>query len=224
MMTINEYTQRLTDLLTLTLASQDVEEVAAETKSHLLERADELRSVGRTDIDAQTQAVAEFGDVSEIATSIAKEFPPKPPFNADRLKWMPEVLVGVFLALSVYVFAESYRLFGFARGMESAVQVYLGSTPMMVIPGLFAALSRIKYRRFRVISLVRRLATYGAFLAIFGMSVLVTLRITASQPLTGIDLMYAGFSTVTVFGYLAMQFLCRDGKMQRAVFRKLRRS
>ena len=75
-----------------------------------------------------------------------------------------------------------------------------------------------------MISLVRRLATYGAVLAIFGMSVLVILRITAIQPLTGIDLMYAGFSTVTVFGYLAMQFLCRDGKIQNGVFQKLRRS
>jgi hypothetical protein len=223
-MTIQEYTQKLAAILSLTLSRSDVTAVIAETTSHLTDRAEELRAASHSTVDAERLAVEEFGEVSEIAVAIATEFPPRPPIDPADVWWVPEVLLAMLLALATIVFSNSVAIVGTRQAVHSVIAMYLGAMPMMVVPGFFASLSRIKYRRFVVIAMVRRLALYGVILAGIGATAIVCLRWTGNETHETMDYVYLGFAALTCMGYCTMAFLSCDGKAQDAFFQRFRRS
>ncbi len=223
-MTIQEYTQKLAAILTLTLSRSDVDEVITETTSHLSDRSQELIAAGYPTAEAERLAVQEFGEVSDIAVGIAKEFPPKPLIDSKEIWWVPEVILMMLLVLATVVFSSSVAIVGTWRAVYNVIALYIGAMPMMVIPGLFASLSRIKYRRFAIIPMVRRMASYGMILSVIGAAVIVSSRWTRNQTFVTMDFVFLGFAALTVIGYFIMAILANDGWGQNAFFQRFRRS
>ena len=216
-MTIETYLFELKAILRKTLSEQDIEEVSIETSDHLQERTDELISAGMSEAKAQNEAVRQFGDVSEIAQSIAKEFPPCPPFNVNAIRLLPEAILVIFVGLATFGYLQARQSQDVGNSIESAVSIVLGSTPMLVIPGIFAALSKIRFRRFRIAASISRLSAYGAGFAFVGIGTIAFVRFTNHQLFGGMDFYYGATAVATLLGYAFMRYLINQQSFRSAL-------
>ena len=217
-MNIHEYLAQLEAELSKTFHRSTVDDLVAETSNHLTEQADDLSATGLSRTEAEQLAVQQFGTVQEISESLLTEYPPKPPIDPSRMRLLPEVLLAVFGLIAGFIFWEGFKLHGLGLGLQNAVASYILSTPMMVIPGVMAALTRIKFRRFRVAAMVRRLGLYGFTLATSGIAILIGVAFATRTPLGFSEYMYFGFGGVTILGYGVMEFLSRNGEVQDRIF------
>jgi hypothetical protein len=199
--TIFGYVADLREILGCKLNQEDVEEAVCEVKAHLVERSEELRLSGMTPADSDTQAIKEFGDVREIADGLAANYAPKPPFNGNAVRRLPEFGVGFILLMGGVMFS----LYGGARGLESACLGVVPTTPMLVIPGFFGAMGKLKHRRMKVVVAVPRMAAYGAAIALVSCLCLAALQLTGHGTLTSMYVFEYASGTTTLVLYSLMQ-------------------
>jgi len=212
------YTKDLRALLAKTLSSQDAEDIAMEAQNHMSERASELERAGMTALEAEQQATQDFGDIKEMSVELAKGYPPKPPLDPSKLRWLPELSVVIFLGFA----ATTYSIYHGARGVESAAQNLIPSTLMLIVPGMMTGLGRLKYPRIRPISTLSRMATYGLILSLSSTACLVVLQISGKATLTETFPMFYGFCTASVVLYGIMLTTFKNGKAYNFVRRRLR--
>jgi len=209
--TINGYASELRETLGRTLCFQDAEEIATEATNHLFERAAELELAGLSTREAEQQAVYEFGDLSELAMELTKGYPPRPPVDPSRIKWLPEIVLAVTLALAAF----SFSIYRGARGLEAAAQNLIPSMAMLMVPGLTAGLSRLKYRRLRALAVLTRMANYGMILNLCATACLVGLQMTGKATLVSIFPVLYVFSAASTLMYAVMRITFTDGKLYR---------
>lgn len=214
---IDRYVEELRQVLEQTLSTAHAEEIAAEARSHLYERVSELSLGGVGTTEAESLAIREFGSISELSSELAEGYPPKSPFDPDRLRYLPELAVTVMLLLGGY----AYSIYGGQRGVESAAGILIPSTPMLVVPGMCAGLARLKYRRLRPIAVTSRMAHYGLGLTILSTVGLLGLQLTGRATLRSLFGMYYAFAIVTCFMYAIMRLAYSDGKAYRFLTRRL---
>ncbi|AIE84402.1 hypothetical protein [Fimbriimonas ginsengisoli] len=206
---IDTYVSELRQMLERTLSTQYAEEIAAEAKNHLSERAAELRAIGRSAMDAEALAVQEFGELGEIAVELADGYPPKSAMDARRLGPLPEIALGVMLSIAGYGFS----IYGGWRGVEAAAGILLPSMPMLMVPGLTAGLGRLKYRRLRPLAILVRMANYGLCLTLVAAACLLGLQLTGRAALTTVLPLEYAFAAAVVVMYSVMRMSSTDGKL-----------
>jgi len=212
------YASELREALGRTLTSQDAEEIAAEAINHLSERTAELRLSGISASDAETQAIHEFGDLSELAMELTKGYPPKTPVDPTRMKWLPEIALAVILAIAVF----SFSIYHGDRGFEAGAQNLIPSMAMLILPGMMAGLSRLKYRRLRPLSVLTRMANYGMLLNFGATSCLVALQMTGKAALVSMFPVLYAFSACSTLMYVIMRVSFTNGKLYEFMRRRLR--
>jgi hypothetical protein len=220
---VSYYMADLRAILNSTVDREYVEEAVAEVNSHLYERAEELRLDGVA--APEDQAVAEFGDVREIAMEFAKGCPPKRGFDVRLLCWLPEaaLLAALWFAKTSYsIYAGSpYMPNGVAHGIESAAFGSSGFMCMMlIIPGACGALSRLQYPRFRSIAIHTRMANYGLAITLASTACLVMLQITGKTTLTSMYPRMYESAAEAIALYAAMLFLRSNNRLMNSIIRK----
>jgi len=216
--TVAAYTSELRGALGRTLSSQDAEEIAAEAVNHLSERTAELRLSGLSDSDAEKQAIHEFGDLSELAIELTKGYPPRAPFDPSRMRWLPEIGLAAMLGFAAY----SFSIYRGARGLEAGAQNLIPSMAMLILPGMTAGLSRLKYRRLRPLSVLTRMATYGMVLNLGSTAILVALQIVGKATLVIMFPVLYAFSLASTLMYVSMRVSFTDGRLYELMRRRLR--
>ncbi len=206
---IDNYVSDLTRILEQTLSSQYAEEIAAETKNHLCERATELRESGRNFADAESTAIEEFGELRDLSIELAKGYPPKTAVEPRRLRFLPEIAVIVLLFISSY----SYTVYGGWRGIETAAGLLLTSMPILMVPGMVAGLGRLKYRRLHPVATLFRLSTYGLVLCLISAACLVGIQVAGKGTLVSVFPIYYAFASATLVMYSLMRISFTNGKV-----------
>jgi hypothetical protein len=203
------YTSQLRTILSQTLCPEYVDEIVSETASHLGERAEELRATGVNALEAERQATTEFGDLPSIAVELASGYPPKPPFDPKRVRWVPEIFLLINLLLGAYMYSN----YGGARGLETAAQGLIPAAPLWIIPGMTAGLARLKYRRLRPLAVHIRMANYGLAVILAGTISLIYLQVTGRSTLTSVYPISYTIGAAGILGYLLMRGANKDGKI-----------
>ena len=199
-MKINEYVQRLRELLGKSLSKAQVEEAVFEARSHLEDRAQELIGTGQTPEQAEQQAVEEFGESSVIAAEFQAVYPPQPLVEESKLKWLSRGLVAIWCSLAVFVFLTA----GGLKGLGAVASMAITNSPMLVIPGVFGALGRVKNRKLRAALLPVKFANIGLGMALFGAVVLVGLTLFGKNQDAAMLPFHLCFAAASILGYTFM--------------------
>jgi len=206
---IETYVSELRQSLGRTLSSQDAEEIAAEAKNHLIERADELQRIGHSPLEAESVAIHEFGELGELSIALTEGYPPKSPVDPRRVRFSAEIATVIMLFFASYTFS----LYGGWRGIESAASIIAPAMPILMVPGLVSALGRVKYRRLRPVATLTRMSTYGLSLSILAAACLVALQVSGHTTLTSTYPMAYAFTVAAALMYWMTKSVFKDGKV-----------
>ncbi len=207
-MTIPEYVGDLKQTLALTLAQEDVEEAIAEVQVHLEDRRDELAAADVAVSEAEQRAVQEFGALPVIIKAFKQTYPPKPPLDPKKVAWVPEAFMMIWLGIAAYVLTST----GGFQGVVAVASMAVTNSTMLVIPGLFGGLGRLKYRKLRIVKLQVRMANYGIGMALLGGVILVGVTLAGKNTLAGLLPFHLCFVVTSSLGYLVMRMSLSNGK------------
>ena len=198
--TIETFCAELSKSLGVNLSKDDVDEIVSEARNHLGERAEELVAGGVSVSEADCRAVSEFGGVGEIALEMMKLYPPQPPLDPKRVRWLPEIAIVVQLAIMAWLMKTN----GVVQSLESIFGGMTSIAPMFIIPGLTMSFARLKYRRARPIAVQVRLANYGFVFSLIGTAGLVAIQVSGNAKLPTMYPIYYAFSAAGFILYWLM--------------------
>jgi hypothetical protein len=158
--------------------------------------------------DADWQAAEDFGNIQEIAVELARGYPPKRPIETSRVRWLPELGLAAMLLCAGY----AYHIYGGMRGVEEACASTNSAMAMLVVPGMFSALGRLKYSRQRACAIQIRMANYAVAMSLFQALCFGYLQISGQAILLNLYPMRYLFCAATVLMYVVM---CNAGAISR---------
>lgn len=217
-MTVNQYTNDLKAILSEKISVDHSEEAVEETRGHLQDRTDEIMKTGVDRVDAENVAIQEFGPLDDIAKEFLDSFPPKPPFEA---RWLSRAFAGIaviWVGLAAFIFFSMPPV----KGLEAVAQMLVSNAPMLVVPGVFAGLSRVKYHRFRAARGVIVMATTGFAMAVIGGATLLVYRILGLSSNPELMPLFMGMLACSCAGYILMCNLNASGKALRVARRLIK--